>query len=1072
MTRRVLKLGGLLPALVVAAMLAPGLTTAADASGTWWQLEAIARPTHLAAGQTNIITVTANNLGPNNVNWASSPVTVEATLPPGLHATKIEGAAGKLAARGEATCELATLSCVFESASGLGPYEQLHVAIEVEVENGASGLETVAAHIEGGETPAVSASSQVAVGAAPAGFGFERFDFAAEGPEGEPETQAGAHPFQVTTTLGLNTVARAGKVTSAGLARNLGFTLPPGFIGNPTAVAQCSEADFLTFVAALVNLCPSGAAVGVVSVAVREPFFISEEPETITVPLYNLTPAIGEPARLGFSLFNVPVTLDTEVGPGPTNDIVVHANDVTQTAAFVGSKVTIWGVPGDPRHNAARGWECVAQQEWALAAEIEACPTTTHPATKSFLTLPTACDGPNYASVSGISWPTREAPGGVDAGTRNAETPLTMSGCEKLPFQTTVKVVPESLAAAAPTGLGVDVEVPQATTSASGGLAEADVKELTLKLPDGMVLNPSAASGLSGCSFSPEPARPQGEIALDLVEPATCTQSSAVGTVSIKTPLLGEELVGHVYVGAQEANPFGSLVAAYLVAEAPGAGVTIKLAGEVQLDPVTGALTTRFPGTPPLPFETVHVQLFGGERGVLGNPRSCGSYSATASMSTWAGKAYGVNAAAFNIGPPQGASSCTPSVPFAPSGTMGSTPAGAKSFTQFALQVKREDRSQELNRVTTQLPPGLLADIASVTPCGEPAAREGLCPESSLVGHTTVQAGFGPTPITIAGGRVYLTEPYEGGSYGLSIAQPAKAGPYDLGSGRCDCIVVRAKIAVDPYSARITVSTDRLPLVVRGVRLEVRSITTTIDRSRFAINPTNCTSLPQTIALEGAEGASATLSTHFEAVGCSRLSFTPKFAATTSAHTSRLNGASFRAVVRATSAEANIAKVKVNLPRALPSRLSTLQKACLAAVFNANPHGCPAVSYVGTARVVTPILKTPLTGQAVLVSHGSAKLPDLNIVLEGDNLQLVLVGNTTIHHGITSSAFKAVPDAPISRFELDLPAGPHSALGAFGNFCKKVLKMPTEITGQNGAVIKRTTKVAVTGCRKARHRSK
>src|SRR6185312_4629551 len=158
------------------------------------------------------------------------------------------------------------------------------------------------------------------------------------------------------------------------------------------------------------------------------------------------------------------------------------------------------------------------------------------------------------------------------------------------------------------------------------------------------------------------------------------------------------------------------------------------------------------------------------------------------------------------------------------------------------------------------------------------------------------------------------------------------------------------------------------------------------------------------------------------------------------------------------------------------SRLTTLQKACTAAVFDANPANCPAASIIGHATATTPVLPVPLSGPAYFVSHGGEAFPSLIIVLQGYGVTVHLVGSTFISKtGITSSTFKTVPDVPVGTFELTLPQGPYSALTANTNLCKAKLAMPTEFVGQNGALIKTTTKIQATGCikaKKATHKKK
>jgi hypothetical protein len=323
---------------------------------------------------------------------------------------------------------------------------------------------------------------------------------------------------------------------------------------------------------------------------------------------------------------------------------------------------------------------------------------------------------------------------------------------------------------------------------------------------------------------------------------------------------------------------------------------------------------------------------------------------------------------------------------------------------------------------------------------------------------------------------VFITGPYHGAPFGLSIAVPAKAGPFDIGSGPCDCVVVRAKISVDPHTAQILVDTDPLPTILQGIPLQVKHVNVTIDRPGFMFNPTSCEHLNATDTLTGGSGGTSTASVPFQVTNCASLPFKPTFKVSTQANTSKKNGASLDVKVTSGHGQANIGKVAVTLPKALPSRLTTIQQACPEATFNQNPASCPAGSNIGTVTATTPVLTSPFTGPAYLVSHGGAAFPDLVIILQGEGVTLDLVGSINIKKNITSSTFASVPDAPINTFELKLPEGPHSALAAVlpakakGNLCGTSLVMPTTLTGQNGAQIKQNTKIAVTGCTKANTR--
>jgi hypothetical protein len=322
-------------------------------------------------------------------------------------------------------------------------------------------------------------------------------------------------------------------------------------------------------------------------------------------------------------------------------------------------------------------------------------------------------------------------------------------------------------------------------------------------------------------------------------------------------------------------------------------------------------------------------------------------------------------------------------------------------------------------------------------------------------------------------GNVFLTGPYRGAPFGLSIVTHAVAGPFDLGN-----VIVRAAVNVDPHTSQIVVTSDPLPTILQGIPLDLKTVNVTIDRPGFTFNPTNCSPLSVTGTIASTTGASAAVSSPFEAANCANLPFKPSFRVSTQARTSKANGASLDVKVSQKPGEANIQRVDVTLPLALPARLTTLQRACTEAQFNANPAGCPAASNVGMATATTPVLSMPLTGPAYLVSHGGAAFPDLVVVLQGEGITIDLTGNTDIKKGITYSRFETVPDAPIGSFELRLPEGPHSALAANtpgkakGSLCSSKLSMPTTIAGQNGAVIHQSTPIKVTGCAKAKHRKK
>ena len=309
--------------------------------------------------------------------------------------------------------------------------------------------------------------------------------------------------------------------------------------------------------------------------------------------------------------------------------------------------------------------------------------------------------------------------------------------------------------------------------------------------------------------------------------------------------------------------------------------------------------------------------------------------------------------------------------------------------------------------------------LSKVSLCGEPQAQLGTCGEASQVATTQVAAGSGPHPLWVSG-RVYLTGPYGGAPFGLSIVVPAVAGPFNLGN-----VIERARIDADPHTSQITITSDPLPQMLDGVPLRIQTLNVTVNRAGgFTFNPSNCATKQITASIDAEQGASANLGVPFVAGGCRNLPFHPGFAASTQGQSSKKSGASLDVKVSSAGlGQANIAKAVVSLPKQLPARLTTLQQACPEATFAANPATCPVGSNVGTATAVSPVLDEPATGPAYLVSHGGAAFPDLVVILQGQGVRLDLVGNTSIKKGITTSSFASVPDAPITSFELRLPAG-------------------------------------------------
>jgi len=1083
-----------LVALGVVALAVLASASSALAAAPWWRLDSSAAPTNLKPGDTSdTIVVTASNVGNATVDATKHAVTINDTLPAGLRPTHVVGRLGHSAVNEKG--EQIELNCP-QPASGeqtvtctygekLLPYELLEVRITVEVQGSAASGEQNDVTISGGEGPSgvappeASLKQPITVSSASTTFGIQSSALAPENEGGSPDVQAGEHPFQLTTTLHFNEVTEFNPHRNAtersvpALAKDIQFRLPPGMIGNPSATEQCSEVDF-TAVLSAANACTANTAIGVAVVTINEPFAFGVT--TRAVPVFNLTPAPGEPARFGFYAIKDLVVLDTSVRTGQDYGVVVSVNNASQVAKVLSTEVTLWGVPGDPSHDASRGWACVEGGESAREGENICTPPPTRNLSP-FLTLPTSCGGELATSVFADSW---TAPGArLPDGRIDEADPLwaraesrssAQSGCERLPFAPSLEVTTETQAASTPTGFTVDVRVPQESTLTAGQLAESAVKDTTLALPQGLELNPAAADGLLTCSAGQvgfTGVQEMTQTSNDEFSAATaeCPDGAKVGTVQIKTPLLPDELQGSAYLAKQDTNPFEPPLVLYLIARDPVSGVLVKLAGKVTPDPTTGQLVSVFENTPPLPFEDLKVSFLSGPRASVSTPPLCGTYTSTTSITPWSGAAAATPSSDFAITSGPGGTPCADPQPFAPGFEAGSTSRQAGGFSGFVMNLSRPDADQALSTVTLRLPSGLAAVLASTTPCPEPQASQGTCGPESLIGHTTASSGLGSDPFTL-GGQVFITGPYKGAPFGLSIVTPAIAGPFNLGN-----VIVRSTINVDPNTAAVTITSDPLPTRLKGVPTQLQRVSVTVDRPGFQFNPTNCNPMSITGTLTGAQGGSADVSSPFQVINCASLPFKPTLTASTLGHSSKANGAAFVVKVTSGPGQANIGKTTIVLPKALPSRLTTIQKACVAAVFEANPASCPEGSNIGTATVHTPVLRNPLTGPAYLVSHGGAGFPDVEFVLQGEGITLVLDGKTNIHNGITSDTFNAVPDAPVTTFETVLPEGPHSALTANVppskkfSLCGTNLVMPTTLTGQNGAVIQQNTKIAVNGCK-------
>ncbi len=1082
-------------AVSVSLALASAAKSAAQTPGPGWEATSRMYPTHLAPGAEGLVTVQVYNIG---AGGSKGTVTMTDVLPPGLEATSagvIEGggtflskeeveeweayeqeeealeAEGKVISNGPPYRRVwnCTGTSVVTCQTGPGykgverpvePGYKNRIGIKVKAVGSASVADNDVTVSGGGASSVAEVSNPFTIGTTAPSFGLASADAWFSNADGSIDTQAGSHPFSFTVGFGMN-MNPNGALSGAAL-RNVKVQLPPGIVGDPHAVPQCTRQQFD---GVPLSACPPDTVVGVDLAGLNPNPGIGYGEFEVEVPVYNLVPPPGVPAQFGFTLLGTNILLDAEVRSGSDYGLTTNTRNIGREPVY--NSITLWGVPGESVHNRERcGIGALKEFETACGYKSTASPP------RPLLTLPTACGGPLTTNLTVESWESSLGASSENIVSHEPNgTPVGITGCEHLSFPPALTVAPDTSYADTPAGLTVDVKVPQEGLTNDEGLSTADIKNTTVTLPEGVAINPGQAAGLSACGPEEDGLTTSAEEVAGEEDngPAHCPNASQVGTDEIETPLLSKPLKGDVYV--MNSNP----PHLKLLVTASGEGVFVKLVGNVNLDEKTGQLVTTFEKTPQLPFTDFKLSFSGGAQAALTTPTQCGTYSITSDFTSWSSPfvSDASPSSSFQIAAGLGGAPCPSNpLPFSPSMIAGSTTDQAGGFTSFSLLLTRPDDQQRIGTLQFKTPEGLLGMISKVPLCPEPQANTGTCSSASQIGHTVVEAGPGPYPLVVpqpgqAPAPIYLTGGYKGAPYGLSIVVPLVVGPFTLQTQ-----VVRAKIEVNPITTQLTVTTDPLPTIIDGIPADLRAINAVIDKPGFMFNPTGCEPSSFSGTATSEQGAQAPIGSHFQMGSCRSLTFKPNFKVSTSGKTSRKDGASLDAKIlyptgalgdNQASSQSNVKMVKVDLPKQLPSRLTTLQKACPSATFEANPASCPEDSRVGSATAITPVLPVELTGPAYFVSYGGAKFPELVIVLQGYGVTVYLHGETFISKaGITSSTFRQVPDVPITSFELKLPEGPYSALAANGNLCTTKLKMPTAFTGQNGATIKQSTPISVT----------
>jgi uncharacterized repeat protein (TIGR01451 family) len=1080
LTRSVLAVAGVALALSFAGTLAT-TATAGAAVGPVWNLDIHHDATNFPPGGTGEFTFDVRNVGEGST---TGPVTLTVHLPAGMTRDSFRVEHGVFAAGADKAWSCpgspgdTSFTCTSNDTWATGD-DGRNLFLTVAVAPDAASDLVATATVSGGGGPEAPAAAACAAGAGAcalepihvsselAPFGIAAGSWAADffrSDEATPVRQAGAHPDLATFSFDLNSTLygfnQEGEPENSpvGSLRQAVVDLPPGFLGNPTAVGECTPNELVG------GRCPAASQVGEVDTAVLNGGAGVSRFDLVG-RIFNMVHPTGSVTDLGFTLGGKVVHIKVTLDAANNYSIRTTSPDINETLRPFNLRITIWGIPGDPSHEAARGGP-------------------TGLPVKPFLTVPARCEGENVMTLSGVdSWQESD----VFAPAAHYALPGQFTGCDSTRFEPEVGIEPTSRQADSPTGLNVHIHIPQ--NENPNGLSTPPVKDTVVTLPEGMSLSPSFANGLTSC--------PLAQMTLGTNDPVECPDSSRIGEVTLSTPLLPKPIEGSIYLAAQDDNPFGSLFAIYLVIhDSEERGLLIKLAGKIEANPVTGQVTTSFADTPQLPFEDLTLKFRGGSRAPLVNPAFCGSQKVVGEMASWAQPNNPVDiSSTYNITEGANGAPCPVggSLAFNPGLVAGTVNNAAGSYSPLGVRLMRNDGEQEITGFAATLPAGVTASLTGVPFCpdraiaiarsktGAQEEAEPSCPVASQIGHTIAEAGVN-TILAQAPGKLYMGGAFEGAPFSIVSITSAKVGPFDLGT-----VVVHLPLSIDPHTAMVSVGSgapDQIPHIIDGVIVHVRNIRVYVDRPHFTLNPTSCEHMTFTATVIGsgqnytssADDIPVTVSNPFQAADCSSLKFTPKISVATGGRGSRANGTSLRFKIAyptgAVGTQSWFNLAKFSLPKQLPARLTTLQQACVAATFEQNPAACPAHSVIGRAVVHTQILPVPLEGPVYFVSHGGEKFPNAVLVLQGYGVTVQLTGDTFINSaGVTSATFKNTPDVPFESIEVTLPAGKYSEFGVNlpngnQNLCGQKLAMPTLFKASNGLEIKQNTSVGVTGCPK------
>jgi hypothetical protein len=833
------------------------------------------------------------------------------------------------------------------------------------------------------------------------------------------------------------------------------LSLPPGFLGNPTALEACP-----TFIW-IASSCSDRSILGQANTESVADGAGNRTPVTdVPTPIYNVQTLGLEPARLGTGQLG-----SEPPGPFPVKISLRTTDDYGIESALFDIPKNLGGVPA-----------VVTQIDTVLCSQVPCKATNLFdphsvvplPPTRPFFRNPTSCKTAT-AKLFVRGWKTEPT-------TDTATDTFTPDGCGAVPFDAVASVSPTEPDVPDPNqaGLAGSHQVSLAYPEyADAPIWQSNLKDADITLPEGLNLSAGGGNGLEACSFD--------QFGVNAAtgkqennDPAECPQGSQIGTLSVTSPVLDFPLDGKVFFGPVSApgrpvcvpdandpsvcGPGSTPWKLFLLIE--GAGLRIKLVGDTTVSE-SGQVRNVFTTQPEVPFTRLDVNLRGGESAILSNPTTCTKHDGTATLVGWSGT---TNTSTPSITP----TGCTDPKPFNPvieEATGIPEKAGANSVSKIVIS--RQDGEQNIKSIKLSLPAGAVGSLAALPQCALAQAQAGTCPESTKIGTIRNTVGSGKSLLTVPGELFLAEASVPGDAATLAINVPAKVGPIDLGH----VVILNRAILRESDSGIDTLSSD-IPTSLEGVPLPLRRVNITVDRPGFFLNPTGCDPRRLTATFTGDEGAVSTASIDLSAKQCAELPFGPelRLIAGSAGNTDQFDHPPFKAILTQEAGEADISTARVVLPAIVRPNVPFFNvPGALCTEAQAAARACPPKSLAGSARVVTPVLPYQLSGPVHIVQEVGNVLPKIYVFLRGPTgIEVLLKARNSFLGGRRIiNTFEGLPDVPQAYFELSLNGGPNGILNNFDDLCTAKTAdrvYDTTFSSHSGKTVTTHPKLEINGC--------